>query len=747
MALVILLITEQRTNEQIILFTQRHFINSGRSLAQSIQAALRQANSNRAREQLMGAVADPFVQQAILLDQTDIIRYSTRLIQVSKPVVQFDLAVPPSLLEEARTSLQPQIATINETSTIHLLFPVRLEPLQGELIPSRIGLLIVTYDFSQWRQDAQLYALESSALITKLMILLCIITAAVIHLGVTRRVSHLVKATNKIAHGQFDSIDIKSGNDEIGKLGLAISTMAAELQPTITNLVNSQAQIRSIMNSAADGIFLIDANGTIASANARAAELFQYKESELQGMSINQLLAFDNRQPLIESIQHHLTQHHRNLIGADACTLTGIRCSGEKFPIELAAGRLINGQKHQWVGIVRDISYRKNLEMQLHHAQKMESIGRLTAGVAHDFNNLLTVIQGNIEVLKSMNPSSSEEASECYNDALVAVQRGSALTRQLLAFGRRSVLQPTVLDLDSVLHDLKRLLSRTFPASINVTTTPGNRLWPTHLDQSLLNTALLNLAFNARDAMPEGGQLTLGASNEWLDDDDPNHQGDHIPPGFYVAIAITDTGQGIPESILGRVFEPFFTTKPMSSGSGLGLSMVHGFTKQSGGTMHISSQAGRGTTVKLFFPVTDKASFPLNASYTNSTKIPHGDENILLVEDNQKTGESITCQLTNLGYRITTTDNDTQALAIVRQEPSIALILIDLIEPGPAQGNALVNRIRRQSPKLPIIFISGYPVEITDTTDNLIWNNLQLTKPVQLAHLAQALRHALNRGK
>jgi len=402
----------------------------------------------------------------------------------------------------------------------------------------------------------------------------------------------------------------------------------------------------------------------------------------------------------------------------------------------------------EWSSLILDITDQTETKRQLaesremfFEAQKLEAVGKLTGGVAHDFNNLVAVIMGNLELLERRVDDADRELMD---DALEACRRAATLTQQLLAFGRRATLRPEVLNMNDVLASSERLLRRTLPESIRLETVQGGGLWPVELDQGLLENALLNLALNARDAMPAGGRLTIETANVRLDADYIDSRAEDVAPGRYVMVAVSDTGTGMPPEIAESAFEPFFTTKGVGEGSGMGLAMVHGFVKQSRGIVRLYTEPGTGTTVKLYFPIHqgDAAAEPApEADAADHSGTGH----VLLAEDEDKVRAVIERQLTGLGYRVTACRDGTEALASLEADPSIDILVTDIVMPGPLQGPHLARECRARRPDLPVIFMSGYPQEAAIHGNGLKPDDIQLTKPVRLRDLGHAVHMALGR--
>jgi PAS domain S-box-containing protein len=396
------------------------------------------------------------------------------------------------------------------------------------------------------------------------------------------------------------------------------------------------------------------------------------------------------------------------------------------------------------LAVARDITMRKDIEEQLRQSQKMEAIGQLTGGLAHDFNNLMMVVIGNLDRLDSALVG-NQTAREMAHSALSAALRGSELTRKLLAFARKQSLQSTVVDLNDLVSSMTSLLDRTLGEKIQVEVKIGRGLWPIETDPAQVESALANLAINARDAMPNGGKLTIETANTALDAAYAAENPD-AAAGDYVMLAVTDNGTGIAPEDLGRVFEPFFTTKGPGKGSGLGLSMVYGFMKQSGGHMKIYSEVGHGTVARLYFPRTGTAAAaaagPEEAPAPQETAA-HG-ELILVVEDNTDVRRTAVSQLRDLGYRTLEAVNAQEALTQLNGGQDIALIFTDIVMPGGMTGWELGTTVRALRPDLPILYTSGFSESSVQDDRAHAASRHFLPKPYRKRDLAQKLQQLLS---
>jgi PAS domain S-box-containing protein len=414
---------------------------------------------------------------------------------------------------------------------------------------------------------------------------------------------------------------------------------------------------------------------------------------------------------------------------------------GKEFWNEFSIVPITNaeGECTHFISIQRDITEQVALEERLGQAQRLEAVGQLTGGVAHDFNNLLTVILGNAELLSEA-LAGNPDLKPLAEMISAAAQRGSALTQHLLAFARRQALDPRAVDVNRLITGMDGLIRRALGEHIELRLILTPDLWRALVDPAQLESALLNLCINARDAMPARGTLTIETVNVVLD----QHYADRfteVTPGAYVLVAVSDTGAGIAPEHLPHVFEPFFTTKEKGRGSGLGLSMVYGFVKQSRGHVTIDSEPGRGTTVKLYLPRTVEEV----AGYETGIEGAWlgGNETILLVEDDDAVRHFARQQLTSLGYRVLEATTGPEALGIVRAHDEIALLFTDIVMPGGMSGRELVEAARQVRPGLKVLYTSGYAENVIVHHGHLNPGVLLLRKPYRRADLARKLREAL----
>ncbi len=404
-----------------------------------------------------------------------------------------------------------------------------------------------------------------------------------------------------------------------------------------------------------------------------------------------------------------------------------------------------SGQVVRELGSSIDVTEQRETEKQLVESRKMDAIGQLTGGIAHDFNNLLAVIMGNLELIEA--ETDPKQQSEMISDALAATIRGRDLTMSMLNFARRAPLTPKPMDINQAIRNLEILVRRVLPENITIETALGAGLWTVLADRSSTESALLNLCLNARDAMPNGGKLTIETTNMRVDQDYIDDRAETVDPGRYVMVAVTDTGSGIPSEKFGDIFEPFYTTKGVGEGSGLGLSMVQGFAKQSGGTVHVYSELGVGTTFKLYLKTVHDPDKELARSPKPIERsIPHG-LRVLLVEDEEKVRKVVANLLASEGADVVEAEESAGAERAFKTKGHFDLLLTDIVMPGDLQGTGLARRLREIEPDLPVVFMSGYPNEAKVHGNGLRPEDVRLMKPVSRRELCQAVLHAVQTRK
>jgi PAS domain S-box-containing protein len=393
-----------------------------------------------------------------------------------------------------------------------------------------------------------------------------------------------------------------------------------------TALREGAERLRAVVETAVDGVILIDARGRVLMFNPACELLFGYSAEEVIGENVRMLMPTPYREEHDTYLSNYRETSTAKIIGIGR-EVTGLRKDGSSFPMDLSVGEAKQEGESIFVGIIHDLSSRKRTEEQLVQAQKMEMVGQLSGGIAHDFNNLLTVILGNAEAL-SIRLKARDDLRQLADTIMLAAERGAELTRGLLAFSRRQMLQPSVIDCNMLVESMRMLLRRTLREDIELRVAPAPNAVYALADPAQLESALLNLSLNAQDAMPTGGTLTFATAEIELDAS--SFPTESVQAGRYVSIGVTDTGSGMARDVAERAFEPFFTTKEVGKGSGLGLSMVYGFAKQSNGHVTIYSEIGLGTSVRLYLPLVNEPDAPTHRHDTSKTVGGH--ERVLVVE-------------------------------------------------------------------------------------------------------------------
>jgi two-component system, cell cycle sensor histidine kinase and response regulator CckA len=503
----------------------------------------------------------------------------------------------------------------------------------------------------------------------------------------------------------------------------------------------SEKLLIALLESACQAIVSTDRAGRIVLANRRAGEMFGYTTQELIGAGIELLLPESKRAAHGRQREDYFQRPRARPMGI-GLDLSGRRKDGAEFPVEVSLSSVETEEGIFGIAFISDISLRKTLEAQLLRAQKMEAVGRLAGGVAHDFNNMLTVIAGyNRMVLDEL--STLDPLRGYAEEILKAADRAAALTNQLLAFSRRQIMQPRVINLNAVIGQTESMLRRLIGEDIQLVMSLGADTGNIKADPHHIEQAIVNLAVNGRDAMPAGGRIIIETSNVQIDETyAKTHMG--VQPGEFVMIAVSDTGHGMDSATRQNIFEPFFTTKQRGKGTGLGLATVYGMVKQSGGDIWVYSEPGRGTTFKLYFP---RVAEPVSAGVIEDPQPLHrdGGETVMLVEDETQVRDLEVRMLKQLGYTVLAAANGEEAMEISRAYlGEISLLVTDVVMPN-MSGRQVADALLASRPGIRVLYLSGY-TENTVVNHGVLDSNVNfLSKPFSREALARKIREILSR--
>ncbi len=514
-------------------------------------------------------------------------------------------------------------------------------------------------------------------------------------------------------------------------------------------LQESEKKYQQIYDEAPVGYHEVDTKGRITRVNRKELQMLGYGAGEMLGKPIWDFFEEEDttRKVVLAKLSGDVSFH-------DTFERTYRRKDGSTLPV-LVEDRVIRDKGNRIIGIrstVEDITERRRTEEalrkseeQLRQWQRVEAIGRLAGGVAHDFNNLLMTIKGCSELLLGAFDRRDPRREEV-EEILKAADRATSLTRQLLAFGRRQVLQPQVLDLNAVVMNMDKMLRRVIGEDVQLNTSLHRDLWSVKVDPGMIEQVIMNLAVNSRDAMPNGGKLTIETTNVAHDEEYASHHVS-VKPGYYVMLAITDTGCGMDKETQSHLFEPFFTTKEKGKGSGLGLSTVYGIIKQSGGNIWTYSEPGLGTTFKIYLPRVEETSLAYKPEIRRKEiSAPGGTETVLLVEDEEAVRSMVSKVLQNKGYRVLEASHGNAALEVCDKfEGPIHLMVTDVIMPQ-MSGRELAERLALMRPEMQVLYMSGYPDNTIVQHGVLEPGTAFLQKPFTINALELKVREILNSG-
>ncbi len=511
---------------------------------------------------------------------------------------------------------------------------------------------------------------------------------------------------------------------------------------TITSENTQDAELlTAVMETAADAIIVADEQGTMRRVNSAVEKLFGYSAEALIGQSVNMLMPQSLAELHDGFMSRHLTTDEKRVIGI-ARDVEGRRQDGLMIPLHLSIGSAEVAGEKLFIGILHDLTERHAAQAALARSQRLDALGQLTGGIAHDFNNLLTVVIGNLELMQMRGADDRQQG--LIDDALETAELGADLTSRLLVFARKGNLQPVRVDLRERCRDALAILKRTIGERYVIRTDFADVVSDVMIDPVQLQSALINLTLNARDAMPDGGELLISVANVTIDDDYMAQEID-MAPGDYVRLFVSDNGEGMGLEAQRRAFEPFFTTKSNANGTGLGLAMVYGFVRQSGGHITLYSELGHGTSFGLYFPVMPAHDAAQGASASGSQRaVPHGfGQVVLVVEDNPRVRKLSIERIRDLGYRTEEAQDGDTAYEMLHSGRQINLVFSDLVMPGALNGYDLAGKIREEFPDIKVLLTSGYASDVISTKLGGRPDQEILHKPYRQAELAARLQALL----
>jgi PAS domain S-box-containing protein len=604
------------------------------------------------------------------------------------------------------------------------------------------------------------------------LVVICLLLAAIaadrviaVWFGLLRPLGALRRATDAVAAGDYHTRIPETGPSELADLGRGMELMRSRLVTALTEGREAEQRFRRLFEVAPDSMIAVAPDGLVTMANTQAEQTFGYAAGDLIGRPVEMLVPEKARADLAAARSGYFADPHAQP-GVIEFRMSGLRQDGRRFPAEITLSGLQTVSGMLVAAAIRDVTERialeaererlraiaeqERIERRLQQSQRLESLGQLVGGVAHDFNNLLNVIQGyadfTAEQVQVLAPGDArlEPVLEDIEQVRVAAQQATRLTRQLLTFAREDVIRPEVLDLNEAVREAGQLLRRTLGEHIDLGIAAEPALWRVKADRGQLEQVLVNLAVNARDAMPGGGRLSIDTGNIEVDDTYATGRPD-LKLGRYARLRVSDTGTGMDRATVARVFEPFFSTKPKGRGTGLGLATVYGVVTHVGGSIEIYSEVGLGTTITVLLPATDEVAAPyLAPTGTIDDQRGHG-ETILLVEDEESLRELTTRILARNGYQVCAVGNGAEAVRRAGDPAQpITLLLTDVVMPE-MMGNEVAARIGAIRPDVPALFMSGYAQPILDSHGVAASSYDILAKPFTEVALLTRVRQAITR--
>jgi PAS domain S-box-containing protein len=687
----------------------------------------------------------PSVKLALLINSVDRVVASTRLGLVGRIYDPASTGLSLEQLQRVQSSPAPSVwLDDDETELTGVIRICRVVSIEGEPA-TRCGVLLIREDLTvRFKElDAALFQqLLSSMLGT---IALSLVIVALLYWSVVRRLEEIVSTATQFGRG-VSSVRVPAvGDDEIASIGRAINLMLDRVSTTQRRLRNRQAHLSALFDDNAEGLVVINKQGIITEFNRAAEKIFGYNADQVVGDNVKVLMSAQHAAHHDTTLDRYVTTGHGRVIGKAPLVTEGRHRDGSSIPLKIGVSEVRSGEEVAFIGTITDLTEMRRLEEQAQRAQKMEAVGALTGGIAHDFNNLLGIIIGNLDMLRRQ-VADDPKVLKRVEKAIKAATRGSALTGKLLNFSRQRPERVEPVALSEVVTGIEELLDHSLTSRIGLHVAVSDDLPPMLVDPSSMQDALVNLVLNARDAMPEGGDIEISARPRTLSGVIPGKITLGVDHGEFIEVCVRDQGSGIEDAVLQRIFEPFFTTKATGKGTGLGLAMVYGFIRRSSGALSVTSEIGKGSSFCLYLPVADM-KMPAMAREASQTEVPQAreGERILVVEDESELRELAVGELCDLGYSVVEATDAQQAMDILAADSRFDLVFSDIVMPGSVDGLALAETVHERFPQIAVLLTSGFTGRLSQSGESLQrWSSRILDKPYSLEQLASRVRGALD---
>lgn len=687
----------------------------------------------------------PSIKIALLINSVNRVAASTRLGLLDRPYNPASTGLSLRQLQLVNDTAAPTVwLNDDETEMTGLVRICRVVGIDSQP-DERCGVLLIREDLTTRfgeLEGALLQQLLSSMAGT---IILSLVIVALLYWSVVRRLEVMMRTAMDFGRGRSSVRVPVVGLDEIASIGRAINLMLDRVTATQRRLRNRQAHLSALFDDNAEGLIVINRHGIITEFNRAAEAIFGYQTDQVIGENVKLLMPEEHAAHHDTTLDNYVETRRGKVIGKAPLITEGRHRSGRLVPVKISISEVRSAEELAFIGSVTDLTEMRRLEEQAQRAQKMEAVGALTGGIAHDFNNLLGIIIGNLDMLRRQ-VAEDPALLKRVEKAIKAATRGSALTGKLLNFSRQRPERVESVSLHEVINGIDELLDHSLTSRIGLQVSLDEDLPPILVDPSSMQDALVNLVLNARDAMPDGGNIDVSARQRTLSGEIPGQLVLGNDQGAFVEVCVRDGGTGIEHDVLQRIFEPFFTTKATGKGTGLGLAMVYGFIQRSSGALAVNSTPGEGTQFCLYLPVAEgtTGAEPADATEYGAAVAKEG-ERILLVEDEDELRELTAAELCSLGYSVVEAVDAQQAMEILSADHRFALMFSDVVMPGAMDGLALADCVSEQYPELVVLLTSGYTGRVSQSGESLRrWERRILSKPYSFEQLANRVREALD---